>query len=267
MSVFWYESYSLLLFSFALNLFIWNGFYFVEGCGVFLSYLKSFVGTRWGYKWVKTLTRAPGLFTHMLGWLDWAQGSSRVARMQAPLSDVWAERAAFCSQSPYQVRGKHFWRSQAWRPVPSRKPVPGLALAVAWGPLRVFRPILLRWTSTGNIEGKALRGRFAFPSSKALRLFLISSECAVITTTLNFSPAQGRLWSLTCLLRLLLVSQHFQSFQRLLFPLHFGSCPIKALIPSILSIWTLKVRVKKLALNTRFKKLRSWHSVPSLHGK
>lgn len=63
-------SYFLL----ASSLFIWNEFNFVEGCGVFLSYLKSFVGTRRGYKWVKTLTRAPGLYTHLLEWLDWAQG-------------------------------------------------------------------------------------------------------------------------------------------------------------------------------------------------
>ena len=29
----------------------------------------------------------------------------------------------------------------------------------------------------------------------------------------------------------------------------------------------VKVRAKKLALNSTFKKLRSWHPVPSLHGK
>ena len=29
----------------------------------------------------------------------------------------------------------------------------------------------------------------------------------------------------------------------------------------------MKVRVKKLAENSTFRKLRSWHPVPSLHGK
>ena len=33
------------------------------------------------------------------------------------------------------------------------------------------------------------------------------------------------------------------------------------------SLWKWKRSVKKLASNSTFRKLRSWHPVPSLHGK